>query len=176
MSQRNTSGQIDATTKRELQERWKHLELKTSTLLHLQEVLDRRGIAAAVAVTDVVAREKRPKMVDMGKEWSFEELRLMTLEGVRPRLVDLIRFILESLIAWHFIHVPDGAVDGMVEIVIAVLFCVFGVGAICVTCRCRAKGQITRGKRPDLIARFKSILHIPRENSVKSLPPKISSR
>ncbi len=169
MSQRNTIGQRDASTKdvtkQELQERWKHLELKTSTLLHLQEVLDRRGSAAAVTVTDVLVREKRPKMVAMGKEWSFEELRLLSLEGIRPHLIDLIRVGLESLMAWHLIHVPDGALDGMVEIVLAVLFCVFGVGAICVVCQCRDKGQKARSRDHQLVNDLKSEQLLPKRVS-----------
>ncbi|BCL79570.1 hypothetical protein ccbrp13_20350 [Ktedonobacteria bacterium brp13] len=170
MSQRSSTRQVDAATrmmmgtKQELQERWKHLELKPATLLHLQELLDRRGVTAAVTVTNVLAREKKPKMADIGMEWSFEELRLISLEGIRPHLVDLIRVALESFMAWHFIHVPESALGGMVEIVLAVLFCVVGVGAICFTCRCRSKKQTprSRNKRPSMMARFEGVLRISR--------------
>ncbi len=171
MPQRNTIEQIDASmknvTKQELQERWEHLALKTSTLLHLQEMLDRRGIIAAAAVTDILVREKRPKMADIGKEWGFEELRLISLEGIRPHLIDLIRVILETLMAWHFIHVPEGAIDGMVEIVLAALF---ALGAICFTCRGYSKEQVsrTRGKRPLMMLLFT-------RKRAKSLPPNASS-
>ena len=170
MSQRNTPGQrTNRVSRQELQERWKYMELKTDTLLHLQEVLDRRGITAAVTVTDVLAREKRPKMTAMGKEWSFEELRMVSLEGIRPHLVDLIRVVLESLIAWHLIHIPDGALDGMVEMVLTVLFCVFGIGAICVTCRCRGKGQTAR-----MMAHLSGVLRLPRRKKAKALPSNTS--
>jgi hypothetical protein len=171
MAQKTT----DALTKQELQERWKHLELKTGTLLHLQEVLDRRGIMAAVTVTDVVAREKRPKMVDMGKEWSFEELRLISLEGIRPHLMNLVRFVLEALIAWRFIQVPDSALDGVVEVALAGLFCLFGIGAICVTCYSQGKGKTARSKRRALMAHVGGVLRIPRRKRAKALPSKASS-
>lgn len=165
MSQRNTIGQVDASTlitmsKQELQAYWTHLELKPGTLLHLQELLDTKGIVAAGTVTDVLARAKKPKMADMGMEWSFEELRLLSLEGIRPHLVEVIRVALESFVAWHFIYVPEGALNGMVEIVLAVLFFVVGLGVICFTCRCRnRRASRSRSKGLAVVALFEDVLH-----------------
>src|SRR6266571_139013 len=95
-----------AVTKQALQDQWKRLELKPATLLHLQELLDTAGLMEACLVTDVLSREKRPPIAAVSKEWGFTELRLISLEGVRPHLMEGLRFSLETLMAWHLIHFP----------------------------------------------------------------------
>jgi hypothetical protein len=123
-------------TKEELQARWTHLELKPATLLHLQEVLDTAGPAAAATVTDLITAEKHPATIkEISKEWGWEELRLMTLEWLRPHMLDFLRLALEALIAWHFLRLSSDALDGAVEMTLALLFLVIGLVAICLSSR-----------------------------------------
>jgi hypothetical protein len=130
---RNSTGKMIASpqkvmvTKEELQERWKHLELKPATLLHLQEVLDTSGIAAAVIVTAALEREKKKQVsfTHIGKEWGFDALRLLSLEEIRPHLLNLFRVVLESFLAWHLTSLSslsDGARDNIMEILLAAVF------------------------------------------------------
>jgi hypothetical protein len=89
-------------------------------------------------------REKRSGVSDVSREWSLEELRLLSLEYIRPHLVDFIRLLLESLVAWHFIVVPASTFDGLSQIVLAVLFVCIALLTIWVICRCR---RIPRARR-----------------------------
>ena len=135
-------------TKKVLQERWVHLELKSTTLLHLQELMDTAGVAAAATVTEAVAqeKEKQAKFAAMGKEWGSEALRLISLEGLRPHLIDLLRFGLESLLAWHLISLPEGSLDGVVELTLAALFLLVSFVGVCLLCQFRSK-RLTFNKR-----------------------------
>ena len=140
--------------KKELQERWRHLELKPATLLHLQEVLDTSGVAAAHSVTEAVIRQKakQGRFADTGKEWGSEILRLLSLQGVRPHLIDVLRVVLETLLAWHLIVLPsltDDMLNNAVEIALAVLFLIMGVVGICIRCWfVRKRPALTRRKQP----------------------------
>ena len=134
-----TSSREGIGAKRELQERWKKLELKPATLLHLQEVLDTSGVTAAAIVTDIVEREKEKQIrfATIGKEWGVETLRLLSLEGLRPHLMDVLRFVLESFLTWHLIALPSpsvGILDHAVEITLAALFLLMSMIVIGLTC------------------------------------------
>lgn len=122
-----------AVSKEALQERWKQLNLKPSTLLHLQEVLDTLGIAAAATITEAVVREKEKEtpVTTIGKEWGSEALRLLSLEGVRPHLVDWLRVALEGFISWHLISLPEGVIDQTVQITLAALLLLVSLIGIC---------------------------------------------
>ena len=122
--------------------------MKPATLLHLQEVLDTAGIVAASLVTEVIEQEKTPKISVVGKEWGLEELRLIALESVRPHLVDLLRLILEALLAWHFLHFAQTSIDNVVEITLTMLFFVVGFLGICLICRYHEKSDVFRKKSP----------------------------
>lgn len=128
--------------KKELQERWKQLELKPATLLHLQEVMDTSGVDAANSVTEALLRQKKQKssLADTGKAWGSETLRLLSLQGVRPHLIDVLHIMLGTLLAWHFITFPsltDEMLNNAGEIALAVLFLVMSLIGICLSCRFR---------------------------------------
>lgn len=128
-------------TKEELQERWTHLELKPGTLLHLQELLDTTGIGAAVLVTEAIAHEKKAQVTytNVGKEWGTEVLRLVSLESLRPHLVEMLRVVLEAVLAWHLISLPDATIDDVVEMTLAALFLILICMVISLMCHLRRK-------------------------------------
>ncbi len=111
-------------SKRALQTQWMRLELKPKTLLHLQYVLDTWGPGAAATVTEVLVHEKKARVATFGQEWIGEELRILSRQGVRPVLLQVVRLLLESLAAWGVIQLSESALDGAIEITLAVLFMV----------------------------------------------------
>ncbi|GHO82297.1 hypothetical protein [Dictyobacter formicarum] len=144
MSRKSTSQmrgfpQHKSEAKKELQEMWRQLELKPATLLHLQEILDVLGVGAASSITEALIRQKgkQGRLADTGKEWGTEVLRLLSLQGMRPHLIDVFRVVLETLFTWHFITLPsltDEVLNNAVEIALAVLFLVIALVGICLHC------------------------------------------
>ncbi|GCE09206.1 hypothetical protein [Dictyobacter aurantiacus] len=133
------SPQQRGEAKKELQETWRQLELKPATLLHLQEVLDISGVGAARHVTEALIRQKgkQGRLADTGKEWGAEVLRLLSLQGMRPHLIDVFRVVLETLFAWHFIMLPsltDEMLNNAVEVALALLFLIITLIGICLHC------------------------------------------
>lgn len=125
--------------KENLQAYWKQLHLKPATLLHLQEVLDTTDITAAAAITEIVAAEKQPRIVNISKEWGWQELRLIVIDCFRPHLVEWLRLALEALLAWHLLSMSDALLDRAVEVGAALLFLVMSACAVYFTCRVRRK-------------------------------------
>lgn len=136
--------------KRDLQRQWMHLHVKPSTLLQLQELLDRSGIAAATAVTGVVTREKnkpRSCLKGTGKVWGSEALRAISLQGVRPFLINGARISLETLFACHLAALQMETT--LIELTLAVVLVVMSLVALCLARLIREKvgGTLRTHKR-----------------------------
>lgn len=137
----NVQARAGVVTKEELQERWTHLELKPGTLLHLQELLDTTGIGVAMMVTEAIMHEKKAQVTyaNVGKEWGTEVLRLISLESLRPHLVEMLRVVLEAVLAYHLISLPEATIDDVVEMTLAALFLILGCMVISLMCHLRRK-------------------------------------
>ena len=105
-------------SREQLQEHWLHLRVKKSTLLYLQQVLDRQesslhtqldvGVAMALIATRALAREKRGKGIFTdGEEFFAEELRMTFLEGVSQHCVETLRVVLGTFAALQMRFLPS---------------------------------------------------------------------
>ena len=105
-------------SREQLQEHRLRLRVKKSTLLYLQQVLDRQetslhtqldaGVAMALIATKARASEKRGKSIlAEGEELFVEELRMTFLERLSRHCVETLRIVLGTFAALQMRFLPS---------------------------------------------------------------------